>query len=410
MKVYQINVTARFSTGTLVKNIHNALIAAGNQARLAYGFGGQNEKNFYQITDIWHLRLNAKWMQLTGKETICARQCTKKLIADIKKVNPDLIHLHNIHGNYVDWKMLLKELAVYGKPVVVTLHDCWMFTGGCYHFTKNGCSKWKSSCNSCGYSRNYLLKKAFPIEAGEFQVKKKLYEAFDSLYVATVSDWLRRVAEESIFKDRPIYTVPNGIDVALFGKRQIDGLRSRLGCNGKKVLLGVASTWGNHKGLDQWIALSQQLSPDYQIVLVGLNNTQIRNLPSKMIGLARVSSTEELIELYNLADIYINLSVEETFGLPTVEAMACGTPVIVLNSTANPELVEESVGRVIEKPSVEQIRCAVEELVAIGKNNMGKACMKRARELYSVEVMCNKYLKLYGDILNNRVEMNESGI
>ena len=409
MKVYQINVTARFSTGTIAKSIHNALIARGDQGRFAYGFGGTREKDFYQIADLWSLRLDAKWMQMTGREGFFQKRNTQRLIQDIRLYNPDLIHLHNIHGNYVDWKQLISELATYGKPVIFTLHDCWMFTGGCYHFTQNDCQKWKSLCKDCAYQKKYVLKHLLPSEKSEYLTKKKLYDSLPTAYITTVSNWLTSVAKQSMLKNRTIYTVPNGVDTDLFGKRNIDELRHQLHCNGKYVLLGVASTWGNRKGLDKWVELSYCLKPEYQIVLVGLNRTQINNLPKNIIGLPRVSNNEELVKLYNLADVYINLSQEETFGLPTVEALACGTPVIVLNATANPELVIEEVGRVVENGSAELVLKAVEEVLKIGKDNMSEACICHARGCYSIQVMCEKYLHVYDEILG-RIEKNGTAV
>lgn len=404
MRVYQINVTARFSTGTIAKNIHKALVNRGDEARFAYGFGGEAEQGFYQITNLWHLRIEARVAQLTGREGTLSGMCTQKLIRDIKEFAPDMIHLHNIHGSYIDYKMLLEALAEYGRPVVITLHDCWMFTGGCYHFFANGCEKWEKECRQCAYQQKYVLRKVTPIEETEFHRKKKLLQSINALYVTTVSDWLAGVTKKSFLKDRVIRTVPNGIDTGIFRKKNVDELRRTLNCEGKKVLLGVASTWSERKGLNKWIELSNAVNDHYQIILVGLNSAQMDRLPAKMIGLPRVADVEELVSLYNLADIYINLSAEETFGLPTAEAMACGTPVIVLNATANPELVNDDVGRVAETSDHGEIMRHIEELCGIGKEQMRDACVKRAETLYSIKAMTEKYLQLYDEIWQEESE------
>lgn len=404
MRVYQINVTARFSTGTIAKNIHNALKARGDSSRFAFGYGGECEQDFYQITNIWGLRADAKWMQLTGCEGHLAYLSTKRLVEDIRKFDPDIVHLHNVHGNYLYLPVLLRSLKQLDKPVVFTLHDCWAFTGGCYHFYTNRCTKWKNICQDCQYSRRFLLDKLYKTEKANFENKKEMLNSIGNLTITTVSDWLQSVTKESFLGAREIHSVPNGIDTLVFRRKNVEPLREKLGCQNKIVLLGVASTWSERKGFNKWIQLAENIDDDYQVVLVGLSEKQKDLLPPNVIGLGRVKDTEELVELYNLAEIYINLSEEETFGLPTAEAMACGTPVIVLNATANPELVGEQVGLIAEDDSVESICKCIAELKSKGKINMSEACIGKVHERYSVERMTSQYLQIY-DALYSRGEI-----
>lgn len=399
MKLYQINVTARFSTGEIAKNIHHTAIQNGHKARFAFGTGGICEQDFFQISDTMALRIDAKCSQITGREGLFLRGKTKRLIQDIRSFDPDIIHLHNIHGHYVDYRMLLEALEELNKPVVITLHDCWMFTGGCYYFYQNGCDKWKCVCKDCEYCSGYLLHDVFPVENAEFDRKKTLFSSINQLYVATVSNWLKVMAEQSFLNGCPIYTVPNGIDTRTFQIRDACTLKERLGCAGKTVLLGVASTWSHRKGLDKWIELAGTVDDTYQIVLVGLNRGQIEKLPKNIIGLPRVKKAEELADLYNIADIYINLSYEETFGLPTVEAMACGTPAIVLNATANPELITEGTGIVIEEATPETVMGAVKRIQAWDKADTSAACVEHVRQHYSIEAMTKGYLQVYDTVI-----------
>ncbi len=402
MKIYQINVTARFSTGILAGAIHKELLKRGHQARFAYGFGGELQPGYLQLADIWTLRLNARWNALTGSNAGLLKHPTQKLLRDIRAFDPDLIHIHNLHGNYVDCRRVLNALAALHKPVVITLHDCWFYTGGCFHYTVNHCDQWQTECIDCPHQNSYALRSVRPMENASFLQKKRALDAIENLSVTTVSEWLKREAEKSFLKNREIVCIPNGIDNRLFAPCDARQLRKKLGCEGKTVLLGVASTWSNRKGLQTWIELSHRLPDSYQIVLVGMNAQQIAALPGNVIGLPRVSSAEELVQLYNLADVYINLSKEETFGLPTVEAMASGTPVIVLDSTANPELVTPEVGYIAKPDSIEEILQGIETVCAKGKARMQPDCIARVDALYSQARMAESYIDFYEKIAGEK--------
>lgn len=399
MKVYQINVTGRFSTGTIARNIQNKLLATGNESRFAFGYGGDKDENSFELCGVWHLRFDYRAQLLTGKTGILSKGITQKLIKDIKKFDPDIIHLHNIHGNFINTNLLLRFLGNFQRPVIITLHDCWFFTGGCYHFTVNNCEKWKTQCDNCEYNKGYLLKKIYPVEKRAFLEKSVLLSKINDLTIVAVSDWLNKTARESFLKEREILTIHNGIDAGIFRKKDASLMKHNLGLDGKKIALGVASTWSEKKGLLKWMELSDLLTDDYRFILVGLDSNQMQNVPKNIIALPRVKNVEDLVELYNLADVYVNLSLEETFGLPTVEAMACGTPVIVLNSTANPELVDDAVGIVINEYTPENVVQAIIEL-SERKERMSADCIEKVKTDFLFEKMCDRYLELYKKIIN----------
>ena len=399
MKVYEINVTGVFSTGTIVKNIQRRLLDKGDECRFAFGHGGKEDENSFALSGIWRQRLDIRAERVFGRGGLFYKGKTRKLIRDIKEFSPDIIHLHNLHGNYLDLKKLLRFLAEYDRPVILTLHDCWAFTGGCTHFTENECYKWETECNACAYKTRYFVNRILPKENKEFSAKKKLFGAIKNLTVTTVSEWLKNTAERSFFKERPIVTVYNGIDTNVFKKQNCDELRNELGLNGKKVVLGVASTWSEGKGLSKWKELSENLPDGYKIVLVGLNKEQTESFNGNVIALPRVKETNELVLLYNLADVYVSLSLEETFGLPTAEALSCGTPAIVLNSTACPEVVDKNTGIVLEKYSTEALIDAVRHL-ANRKAEISDYCVKRVKDCFSVGRMVESYCDLYDSVLS----------
>lgn len=393
MKIYQVNVTGRFSTGIIANQIHSELLKSGHDSRFAFGLGGETDDRRIMVNDIWHQRLDSRGQRLTGKQGIFCTRSTEYIINDIKTFQPDLIHLHNLHGNYLKLEEFLAFLSAYNVPVLLTLHDCWPFTGGCFHFTVNGCNGWKTNCSDCKFLQHPRI-----VEK-EFRSKRKLFSSIRSLSVVTVSKWLKEVASESLFKNRDISVIYNGIDINTFSPQPTDRIRSQLECTDKKVLLGVASSWGRGKGLKTWKDLSQILGTDYVIILVGLNERQLSELPTSIIGLPRVQNQNELAELYSLADVYINMSLEETFGLPTIEAMACGTPSIVFRSTANPELVKEGTGTVCDVFDAVSVAEAVKTICRNEKKEYSRLCREYVLSSFSVSNMTRSYLEKYICIL-----------
>lgn len=409
MRVYQVNCTARFSTGKLAEAIHNELICQDEQARLAYGNGGEEKENFYHISSLTVQRLDGKYQQITGAESLCTLPGTKRLIKDIEAFQPDIIHLHNLHGNYLHLNRFFAYLHKKQIPVVITLHDCWLLTGGCTHFTVNRCDKWQSACQNCQHTYPYLLNRFYRLTGKNFSDKKRWMGKINDLTVITVSEWLKEVALGSHLKERSIQAIHNGIDTGVFCPKDATALRKKYGCEDKTVLLGVASSWGKHKGLGEWFDLAGKLDSRYTIMLVGLQKHQIpANAPANIIPLGRTESDRELADYYNMADIFINMSYEETFGLTSAEALACGKPIIVMDSTANPELVTEDTGIAVPNRETKTLLHAIETVEAKGLDSYAPACVSRAETCFEKTVMARKYIEAYREILRKR--STEGGI
>ena len=392
MKIYQVNVTGRFSTGIICNQIHRELLDRSYESRFVFGLGGETDQNRIEMNDIWHQRLDSRFQRYFGKEGVFAGHSTDRIINDIIAFCPDLIHIHNIHGNFLNIEKFLKFLAEYGAPVVLTLHDCWAFTGGCFHFTVNGCYEWKKNCTNC----KFIAKKNHP--ENDYKIKSELFGQIKDLSVITVSKWLKGVASESLLGSREISVIYNGIDTEIFHPVVTD-FKNKIGCPDKKIVLGVASSWGKRKGLDKWIQLSEILEEEYKIVLVGVNEKQKKNIPERIIALPRVGKQSDLAELYSIADVYVNMSQEETFGLPTVEAMSCGTPSVVFNTTANPELIEKGTGIVCKDTSIESIKNAIHEICENPKEHWRSMCRSYAVNNFSYKKMTDSYIDYYTKIM-----------
>lgn len=399
MKILQINVVCgNGSTGKIATDIYDILVKNGHECKIAYGRGEANnipQQDAIRIgTDI-DVKIHAGMTRLTDRTGFYSSKATRKLISEIEVYGPDVIHLHNIHGYFINIEILFEFLERYKKPVIWTLHDCWSFTGHCSYFDYVQCYKWKTQCNKCPQKTSYPKSSLLDNSKQNYIDKKRLFTSVEDMTIVTPSNWLAGLVKESYLGKYPVKVIPNGIDLEKF-KPNKGKVRDLYHIGNKKMILGVANIWDKRKGFDDFIALSEILEPEYVIILVGLSEKQIANIPNNIIGVKRTTSVEELAQLYTQADIFLNPSVEETMGLVTVEALACGTPVIVYNATAIPEVVNSDSGIIIEKNNVRAIKNAIDEIVRSEKYD-SEICILSARK-YEKNKMFNKYLELYKHI------------
>ena len=395
MTVVQINCSANGSTGNIAKAIHRSLLDKGDDSYIFFGGGTPTEKNMVRGGNYFSLHAHAVLSRNLGKQGYFSLYATKKLIRQLKKIQPDIIHLHNLHGSYLNLPLLFRYLKKSSANIVLTLHDCWLFTGKCPHFTVVGCDKWKESCGNCPQLNIYPRSKVDTTSKCLLDKKKWLSGFGDRMHIVAVSNWLRDMAKQSYFSQYSIQTIYNGINVDIFHPRDTVNIKNKYNLNDKFVILGVSSNWNDQKGLMEFFRLSQQLSQNEVIVLVGLTQEQIKSMPQNIVGIQRTENQEELAELYSSADIFVNTSKEETFGLVTAEAMACGTSVIVYYSTACAEIVDQHNGYVMKMDQGEQLYAYIQR---------AKADALHVNTIYSDKIMVEKYIKLYEEVC----EVNET--
>ena len=325
---------------------------------------------------------------------------TKKLIDYIRQINPDIIHLHNIHGYYLNYPLLFEYLSKYGKPVVWTLHDCWAFTGHCAHYMFANCEKWKTECNNCPLLSNYPASMLFDRSKKNFQQKKQSFLSVDNLTLVPVSKWLEGELRQSFFKTKNIHLIQNGIDVQRFTPiGQKDNILAKYGIpQNKKVILGVASNW-YRKGLDDFIAIRDMLPNDYHIILVGLSKKDKKKLPNNIIGIMRTENIDELVALYSACDVFFNPTWEDNFPTTNLEAMACGTPVITYNTGGSPEVITPETGIVIERGDLQSAVNAIKQVCIKGEKTYNDVCRNNILEHYNRMTMLNNYMALYHSLL-----------
>ena len=399
MRVFQINAVPYGSTGRIMVQISQLLEQQGHEALCTTGFTWQKstyEHHFITsglIAKTWHTYL-ARFTGLNGCFSVMA---TRRLLRRLEAFRPDVIHLHNLHCWYVNLPMLFGYIKKHDIPVVWTFHDCWPMTGHCPHFALAGCNKWKTGCHSCSLHRNYpqcLLDDSKAM----WHRKKNWFTGVKQLTVVAPSHWLAGLVKQSYLQDYPVQVIHNGIDLEVF--RPTDGdFRQRYGCENKFLLLGVAYDWTNAKGLDVFIELSKRLPEQFQIVLVGTNEEVDKTLPESVISVHRTASPQELAQIYTAADLLVNPTREEVFGLVNAEALACGTPVLTFRTGGSPEVPDETCGSVVE---VDDTNAMEQEILRIARQKpySPEACRHRALT-FNKNDRFEDYIALYQKLTGN---------
>lgn len=396
-KLVQINVVCNGSTGRIMTQIQQKAIENGWEAYSFYGRGKPANDKCFKIGNKFDIIFHVMMTRLFDKHGYGSKRATKKMIKQIERINPDVIQLHNIHGYYLNLKVLFKYLKKCNKKIVWTLHDCWAFTGHCTHFTYPKCDMWKNGCNGeCIRKQDYPSSNLKSNAEKNYKLKKELFSGIDNLTIVTPSQWLKELVKQSFLKDYNVEVINNGIDLNVFKPTNTIDIRRKYSIQKeKKIILGAASVWNERKGLEDFIKLSEVLEKDYIIVLVGLNKKQIKQLPSNIIGIERTENINELANLYTQADVFFNPSKEETFSLVTVEAMACGTPVVAYDYSAPSELIPDFIGRVVNaRDKSQRIEKELEETMVQKKENIEKL-HQYVEDKFNVNQKIKEYFKYY---------------
>lgn len=385
------------STGRIAEEIGQTALAAGWRSVIAYGRNPRLSKSeTIRIGSDWGVRLHALRSRILDDAGFGSRRATEAFIREAERLSPDVIHLHNVHGYYLNIEVLFRWLAQANVPVVWTLHDCWPFTGHCSHFDFIGCKKWKTGCFVCPQKRGYPTSLLCDRSRKNWEQKRELFSAVNNLTLVPVSDWLAGVTRESFLGDKKICRIYNGTDTAVFSpKEDVEVVRRKYGLGKRFVALGCATSWGRKKGILHYKELAERVGAETAIVMVGVSEKLAKELPRGIIAIPRTENTEELASLYSAADVVLNLSYEETFGLTTAEGFACGTPSIVFDRTASPELITPDTGFVVKAGDIEGLASALETIRSRGKSVYSNACRSRALSCFRKEDRWAEYLRLY---------------
>jgi putative colanic acid biosynthesis glycosyltransferase len=305
-----------------------------------------------------------------------------------------------LHGYYIDITILFDFLKDWDKPIVWTLHDCWAFTGHCCYYERIKCDKWKVECHHCALKNLYPQSYFYDNSNSNFHKKMQYFTLPRNLHLITVSKWLESQVNESFMKAYNVQTIYNGVDLSIFRPSNSKNLKKEKGLSNKQIILGVANIWTDGKGLGTFIELSKLLGENQIIILIGVSKKQIKDLPKNILGIERTNGIQDLVNYYNLADVFVNPSIAETFGLVTAEAMACGTPSVVYETCAMPELITDEVGYLVPLNNLQLLLENINSVLKKGKTIYLVNCRNRAELLFNNELQYAKYISLYRNLIS----------
>lgn len=395
MKVLMINVVCGIrSTGRICTDLAQALEDQGHTVKIAYGreqVPEQYQKYAVRIGTDRDVKLAGAEARLLDNAGFSNKKATEKFIEWVKQYDPDVIHLHNLHGYYINVEVLFKYLKTCGKKIIWTLHDCWAFTGHSAYCDAIKCTRWENGCHNCPQTGEYP-KSYVDHSKRNWNRKKDLFTNVPNLTIVTPSHWLAGLVKKSFLKDYPVEVIHNGIDTTKFYPLKND-FRKFYHLEDKFILLGVASSWDKMKGLDDFVKLADLLDDSYKIVLVGLTDEQIEKLPQKILGIKRTNSVKELVYIYSDSNLLLNLSYCESYSNVNMEAMKCGTPVIAYDTGGSPETVRKYGGYIIKQGNLKTL---VEKIQDVKANQKRSELIQIDNKDIDYHTAVRKYLTLYG--------------
>lgn len=396
-----INVSANSgSTGRIAEEIGQTAAARGYDCHFGYGRVGRESKaHLIRIGSDLDVKVHGLESLLFDNHGFGSRNATRKFIQEIERIKPDVINLHNIHGYYLNVETLFEYLAKTDIPVVWTLHDCWPFTGHCSHYMRVKCDRWKNGCHHCPNSKGYPKSLFLDRSKTNYERKKELFCKPKNITFVAVCQWMANNVKDSFLGGYPVETIYNGTDTTVFHPCDSSIMRKQLGLGeNTKVILGVASVWTQYKGLYDFYELSKRLEADYKIILLGLNERQIQELPDSIIGIKRTENVSQLAELYSLADVFVNPTYVDNFPTTNIEALACGTPVVTYRTGGSPEAIDEKTGVVVNQGEMNLLLPAV-EYVAKNKSAYTNSCRDRALRCFNKQDRFEDYVNLFNSLI-----------
>lgn len=406
MKVLQINVTANSgSTGKIAEQIGRLVMAEGWQSMIAYGrYANPSESNLIRIGTKFDLIEHGIESRLFDNHGLASRQATRKFIQKVEEIKPDIIHLHNIHGYYINYQLLFDYLSKLDTPIVWTLHDCWSFTGHCAHFDFAKCEKWRNGCCApCPGKKNYPTALIADRSKKNWETKQHCFTSIKNMIIIPVSNWLGDLTRQSFLNQYHIRVIHNGIDLNNFQPTEdVKAIKAKNGITGKYTILGVANVWNGRKGFADFIRLRTILPQVYNIVLVGVSKKQKSILPKGIIGIERTQEQKELTQLYSAANVFVNPTYEDNYPTTNLEAIACGTPVITYRTGGSPESINKDTGIVVKQGDINGLAEAIQGVCKKGKDLYKEKCRTWAEQHFDMHQCFEEYIHLYKEIVSQK--------
>ena len=390
MKIVQINTSCGVgSTGKICVSISKILNEKEIENYILYSAKSNGYELGIQCASDKYIKFQALKSRIFGNYGFNSKSATKRIISELERIQPDIVHLHNIHGHDCNLAIICEYLRSKKIKVYWTFHDCWTFTGYCTYFSFENCNKWKTGCSNCIQYKNFSW--FFDRSSKLYQRKKDLFNGLN-LTIITPSQWLADLVKRSFLSEYPVRVINNGIDLNMFKPIESD-FRKKYKIDNKKIVLGVANGWEQRKGLDVFIELSKRLSDDYKITLIGTNETIDQNLSDKIISIHRTNNQTELAEIYSAADVYVNPTREDNYPTVNMEAIACGTPVITFKTGGSPEMIDKNCGSVVDCDDIDFLE---KEIIRIceTKPYSKEQCLEKAKT-FDANIKFLEYVNMY---------------
>lgn len=409
-KLLQINPVLRVntSTGRIMQEIGELAMQNSWESHIAYSRGRDGIKpcksHLLPVGNRWSVAWHGVMTRLFDRHGLSSDHATQQFIRQIEALQPDIIHIHNVHGYFLNYRILFDYLAHRDIPVVWTVHDCWLYTGHCYYYSFAGCDKWKSGCGECPQRGKFPTSWWKDRSRWNFLDKKAAFTSIskERLTIIPVSEWIKGEMQQSFLKGYDMRVIRNGINMQNFNVHDAARVKSKYQLQGKHILLGVASIWSREKGLDDFIELASMLNEDERIVLVGVDSATQKRLPYNVIGITRTENIHQLAELYSAADAFVNPTWQDNYPTVNLEAIACGTPVVTYRTGGSVEAVTEQTGIVVEQGDVEGLFKAVRKIEIMGKEHYQQPCRDYALAHFRKEDRYADYLRLYDELAEKK--------
>lgn len=406
-KLLQINPVIRIntSTGRIMQEIGELAMSKGWESYIAYSYGRDGLKPCAsklvpvgnKADVVWHGLVT----RLTDRHGLASESATRAFIREIERIQPDIIHIHNIHGYFLNYRVLFDYLAKCDIPVMWTVHDCWLYTGHCYHYSYIGCNKWKSECVQCPQRKLFPSSWWADRSKQNFRDKKAAFTSLpkERFTIVPVSRWMKEEMLRSFLKDYDFRVIHNGIDTKVFNIYDATEVKRKYQLEGKRIILGVASIWCEEKGWNDFMRLAEQLDEHERLVLVGVDEKHQALLPKHVTGIRRTENIRQLAELYSAAEVFVNPTWQDNYPTVNLEAIACGTPVVTYRTGGSVEAVTEHTGLVVEQGDIDGLLKAIRTIEERGKAYYQQSCRVYALANFKKEDRYAEYLKLYDELI-----------
>ena len=410
-KLLQINPVMRIntSTGRIMQEIGDIAMRNGWESYIAYSKGRDGvekpcNSQKVPVGNKLDTIIHGLATRFFDRHGLVSKGATKDFIKQIEEIKPDIIHIHNIHGYFLNYQVLFDYLAKADIPVVWTIHDCWLYTGHCYYYSFAKCDKWMTGCGKCPQQRLFPASWFVDRSAQNYIDKKKAFTSIPHgrLVIVPVSEWIRGEMSRSFLKDCEYRVIHNGIDLNTFTIRDTKAVKDKYGLNGKRIYLGLASIWSTEKGWDDFMEMSKLLNDDETIVLVGVEKAKIQDLPKNVIGITRTENIGQLAELYSAADVFVNPTWQDNYPTVNLEAISCGTPVVTYRTGGSVEAITDQTGVVVEQGDVKGLLNTAREVASRGKEYYQEPCREYALQNFKKENRYVDYLKLYDELVGRK--------